>query len=289
MRKTNPEILQSLTPLPPTVSICPRVDKAPFNDIKVRRAMQQAIDLPAIAKNYYHGLIEPYPDTLTSRYISKSMKGWGFPYEEWPQELKDEYAYNPTMARQLLAEAGYPKGFKTNIVVAADAEMDLLQIVKSYFAQVGVDMEIKPMEAAEFVSFVQINHKHDQLSHTPAGALGHTAPPLLQLMWLKKGSPKNQMQMIDDPVCDSFYEKAINTTNLDEIRQILRDANEYVARQHFSISLLQAMSYSLYQPWIKGIDAQFGSTWGVATGPLMLSHYLARFWIDRKQKNSPGH
>ena len=129
--------------------------------------MQQAIDLPSIAKDYYHGLIEPYPDTLTSRYISKSMKGWGFPYEEWPQGLKDEYDYNPTMARRLLAEAGYPEGFKTNIVVAADAEMNLLQIVKSYFAQIGIEMEIRQMDAAEFVSFVQINHQHDQLSHTP--------------------------------------------------------------------------------------------------------------------------
>ena len=99
MRKTNPEILQFLTPLPPTVSICPRIDKAPFNDINVRKAMQQAIDLPTIARDYYHGLVEPYPDTLTSRYISKSMKGWGFPYEEWPKDLKDEYAYNPAIGQ----------------------------------------------------------------------------------------------------------------------------------------------------------------------------------------------
>jgi len=36
------------------------------------------------------------------------MKPAGFPYEEWPQDLKDEYAYNPSAARKLLAVAGFP-------------------------------------------------------------------------------------------------------------------------------------------------------------------------------------
>ena len=67
---------------------------------------------------------------MTSRY----MKGWGFPYEEWPQDLKDEYAYNPKAAKKLLADAGFPNGFKTNIVANTAADMQLLQLVKSYFA-----------------------------------------------------------------------------------------------------------------------------------------------------------
>ena len=126
MRKTNPEILQVFTPLPPTFTLDMRIDKTPFNDIRVRKAMQMAIDLPAIAKDYYRGTVEPYPDTLTSRY----MKGWGFPYEDWPQELKDEYAYNPAAAKKMLADAGYPNGFKTNIVVDTTTDMDLLKMVK---------------------------------------------------------------------------------------------------------------------------------------------------------------
>ena len=142
MRKTNPEILQIRNLGTQALTLQPRNDKAPFNDIKVRKAMQMAIDLPTIAKDYYHGLVEPYPSTVTS----ESMKGWGFPYGEWPQELKDEYAYNPTGAKQLLADAGYPDGFKTKVAADVTWDMDLLQIIKSYFAQVGIDMEILPLE-----------------------------------------------------------------------------------------------------------------------------------------------
>ena len=109
LQKTNPEILQIMTPSPSTPSIDPRNDLPPFNDIRVRKALQLAIDLPAIARTYYGGKAVPNPSTLTSR----DVKGWGFPYENWPQDLKDEYSYNPQMARQLLADAGYPNGFRT--------------------------------------------------------------------------------------------------------------------------------------------------------------------------------
>jgi peptide/nickel transport system substrate-binding protein len=284
MRKTNPEILQIPTPLPPTVCLDPRMDKTPFNDIRVRKAMQMAIDLPTIAKEYYHSLVEPYPDTISSRY----MKGWGFPYQEWPQDLKDEYAFNPAAARQLLADAGYPNGFKTNIVADTAGDLDLLQIVKSFFAQVGIDMDIRHMETAAWQDFVQINRQHDQLAHRPAGPLGKTSPPLMDLNRFQTGSLANY-QMISDTVIDALCEQAASATNLDEILRIFRDANEYVARQHFSISLLQPMSCSLCQPWLKGFNAQFGSTFGAAGGPGMLSFYLSRFWIDRKLKQSMGH
>jgi ABC-type transport system substrate-binding protein len=58
------------------------------------------------------------------------MKGWGLPYEDWPQDLKDEYAYNPNKSKELLAEAGYPNGLKTNIVADATGDIDLSFLTK---------------------------------------------------------------------------------------------------------------------------------------------------------------
>jgi len=283
MRKTNPEIIQILTPLPPTVSLDPRIDVKPFNDIRVRQAMQKAIDLPAIAKTYYHGLVEPYPDTLSSRY----MKGWGFPYEEWPQALKDEYSYDPIAAKRLLGKSGYPNGFKTNLVADTAGDMNLLKIIQSYLSQIAIEMEIRPMETNDWNNFV-MNRKHDQMVHHPAGHLGHTSSPLRDLYRFRTGSPDNY-GMVSDPVFDALYEKARNSTALDGVLGIFKEANEYVARQHVAISVLQPMAYSLCQPWIKGFNAQFGSTWGAAAGPGMLSFYLGRFWIDQDLKKSLGH
>ena len=61
MRKTNPEVLQFSRWRVSSGTLDPRNDTPPFNDIRVRKAMQMAIDLPDIAKSYYGGTADPLP------------------------------------------------------------------------------------------------------------------------------------------------------------------------------------------------------------------------------------
>jgi peptide/nickel transport system substrate-binding protein len=246
--------------------------------------MQLAIDLPAIARTYYGGKAVSNPSTLTSR----DVKGWGFPYEEWPQDLKNEYDYNPQMARQLLADAGYPNGFNTNIVVESTVDMNLLSIVKSYFKAVGINMEIRPVETASFVSFVLNGHKNDQLVQRSAASLGLATEPIRQLERFRTGAVPNYL-MVNDPVFDSFLPEAMAAGSVDDIKKIVKDANEYVARRHFAVSLLQPMQYSLYQPWLRGYNGQFFAVSAASGGPPLYFFYPARFWIDQKLKMKMGH
>ena len=108
------------------------------------------------------------------------------------------------MAKKLLAEAGYPKGFKTNIVADIAADLELLQVVKSYFAAVGIDMEIRPMESAAWVAFTQTEKKHDQLAYRSGGSLSRSHEPLRQLTMFQTGSSSNPHMMVSDPVYDTF-------------------------------------------------------------------------------------
>ena len=284
LRKTNPEILQIAHPANTAATIDPRNDRPPFNDIRVRRAMQLAIDLNGIAKNYYKGSVEPIPSSLTSR----NMKGWGLPWEEWPQDLKEQYAYNPALAKKLLADAGYPRGFKTNIIADTTGDMVLLDIIKQYFKDVGIDMEIRTMESTEWIKYVLTERKHDQLAQRTVSPLGHGYEPIRQLSRLHTGYSSNYL-MVSDPVFDAFQPQAIAAPNEQARKKVLRDANEYVARQHFSISLLSPGSFTVYQPWLKGFHGQFGAVCSAAGSPQMLFFYPARFWIDQDLKKKLGH
>jgi hypothetical protein len=95
--------------------------------------------------------------------------------------------------------------------------------------------------------------------------------------------------MVSDTVFDAFYDNAAAATSETELKQVLKNANEYVARQHFAISLLQPREYSLCQPWIKGYHAQIYSIWMGVGGASMLSFYGGRYWIDQNMKMSMGH
>ena len=282
MKTTNPEILQTTSPRPDSVpTIDPRNDVVPFKDIRVREAMQMAINLPEIASGYYGGTTDPWPSSLTSNYL----KGWNWPYPEWPQDLKDQYAYNPTQAKALLAAAGYPT-IKTNIVADSSGDLILLQIVKSYFSAVGIDMEIRTLDASSWNAFVMTGKKHDQLAARSNGSLGIAYQPIRQFARFMSGYVTD-WAMVNDPVQNDFYPKAMAATSVDQMQQILIDENKYVAQKHYVISLLQPNSFVFYQPWLKGYNGQ-NQAISYLTAHL-IGFYDARFWIDRSLKTSLGH
>ena len=88
---------------------------------------------------------------------------------------------------------------------------------------------------------------------------------------------------IKDPTYDAFYVQSQAATTVDQVMQLLKQANQYIAENHFSISLLQPNLFSLSQPWLKGYTGQNNSVTGVNIG-LQLGFYDARFWIDKSLK-----
>ena len=89
--------------------------------------------------------------------------------------------------------------------------------------------------------------------------------------------------MVNDPVIDAAYTNGLGATSLADFKKALTDANMEVAEQHFAISLLQPMTFALYQPWLHGYAAQANAVSG-GSSPRILGFYCARFWIDQKLK-----
>lgn len=275
LAKTNPDLEQAKLPAPGPGPLM-RVDKAPFNDIRVREALELAIDRKTIAKTHYGGTVDGTPCGVTS----PAEKGWDYPYTEWPQSLKDQYAYNPTKAKELLAEAGYPNGFSTNILAAPTDDLELVQIVQSYFKNIGVDMEIKTMDPVTEMSVV-MGKKFDQM-YWDGLACGRTFIPQMNISGTNSTDMAN-FGNVQDPNYDALYQKFLHSTDLAESKQLENEAVKYALEQHWVISICPTVTYTITQPYLKGYSGEL-----VEEGRGSLSWLWARLWAAQNTHTSEG-
>jgi len=108
--------------------------KAPFDDKRVRQAINYAIDKEQMVESVYNG-VGLYADGP----IGPAVLGYD-------SELEG-YEYDPEKAKELLEEAGYPDGFETKIWTNdSEARQDVAENVQSQLSEVGIDVEIELLE-----------------------------------------------------------------------------------------------------------------------------------------------
>jgi peptide/nickel transport system substrate-binding protein len=113
--------------------------RPPFNNVKVRQAMAYAINTDEII----NGILAGFADKPTG-VIHPQMFGYTADVQKYP--------YDPQKAKNLLAEAGYPNGFKTKVVVLIYGQWQkVMELVKAQLAKVGIDMAIQMLERGAYV------------------------------------------------------------------------------------------------------------------------------------------
>ena len=138
LKESNPQIEQWPFAYRSHNSFSMRVDKPPFNDIRVRQALQMALDLKTIHDSYFQGYGEWLPQGL----VGSGMIGYNNPFETWPAEVQKTYSYDPEGAEKLLDEAGYPRGaddirFKTALHAIEVGDVGYRELVAGYWSKIG--------------------------------------------------------------------------------------------------------------------------------------------------------
>jgi ABC-type transport system substrate-binding protein len=116
---------------------------SPWSKQQVREAAEYAIDREAIAKAFGYGY-------------------WQAPYQIPPRATAANdpnfslgRKYDLEKAKQLLAEAGYPNGFDTTIIVFPEAAIkDISIAIQDYLSKVGIRVQLEYPEIAKFMNFM---------------------------------------------------------------------------------------------------------------------------------------
>ena len=277
LKKTNPDIAVHTIWFRSSDSFAPDHRRPPFNDINVRRAMQMALDNPTIAATYWKGYADPTPAGLIG------VDGFHNPFEEWDEEVKQWFRYDPEAAEKLLDEAGYPRGadgirFKTTLNYGAWATLDFAEIAAAYWAEIGVELEIDALTSAEY---------HERLfGRTGEGMYsaiaGNQFDPVLAVGWYHSDSQWNRGGS-QWPELDAMVEAALSASSNEEQQRLIAEADEYAMSRHWVIWGPKGPVYFLNQPWLVGYNGELPY---IATGEQQL--VFARFWIDSALKAAAG-
>ena len=245
-----------------------KIDKPPFNDIRVRRALSRATSLAEVFETnaFSQGHWVPNPA------VPAAASEWSIPIDQLGPEGRKLYEFSTAEAKRLLAEAGYPNGFKTQVETPGVAYgpdfMDFVQIAIKNWKAAGIDAELKIKEYGAFISST-IYGKFDHMFIGLRGAW--TDPEAYFYRPYMPGEPLNVLG-VNDPKLTDMIKLQHRTFDVAKRKQIVYDIQRYLAEQAYAGADGSVKVVSAWEPYIKNYMPNNGFDVG---GRLMAA------WIDK--------
>jgi peptide/nickel transport system substrate-binding protein len=206
------------------------VDKKPFDDVRVRQALSLAIDRYDMAKTLapltgldtVGGLMHPDSEWSLSPEVLQQMPGFA----------KDHEA-NLRQAKRLLAEAGYPEGFKT-VLTNRNVKLpyiDLAVYLISSWKKIGVEAEHKVEESATW-SQSRVNRDFELLVD-PYGSATNGDPDELMDKFITGGS--ENFGRFSAPVADALFKQQAREMNEQKRAELVKEMQKEILQKAWRI------------------------------------------------------
>jgi len=253
---------------------------------KVRQALMLAIDYDSIIDDYFNGKAEK--DTVL---VNRNFEGVGYkPLSTMSNSVQELYSYNPEKARQLLTEAGFPDGFRAEVLVpTVPTDMaDQASIIKDMWSKVNVTLDINPTEGAALTAMVTRSFEWNDMFYGTfsGGTVGSFGFSLYTYFGYYRGDNRPQFASRTDPngEPDPIIEAAFTKTqdniyvNWPAAYKAVEEIRPYLIENAFKVPFPQPYTYNLWWPWVK-------NTYGQGA----VAYFLKYYWIDQALKTEMGY
>jgi len=245
--------------------------KKPFSDENVRRAMMIGTDLKAVGNSLGLG---PLPvDWYPALYTNADVY---IPISELPAETQLLYTYNATLAKKMLADAGYSNGFTVHLECVSGEQLPAL--IKDQWSKIGVTVIIDVVDTA--------THTNHMVGRTfidiGTGGQDITAPINTALDY-GRSTATNNWAGYTSAYYDDLCLRIVG--ELDPVARItlIKEAFQILRNTVAELPICPGMSGHYWWPWIKNYYGEFTTSDGT------LDSIPAYMWLDQDLKTEMGY
>ena len=234
----------------------------PFTNIKVRQAINKAIDRESIKQELYKGRV-------TSQYVHGYYDGLPGYDPTWADRFEEAYGYDVERAKELMAEAGYANGFTAKAFLfpfpGAPELIPLMEAVQIYLSEIGIDLTLEEADWAGVVI--------PKLRSRDFPGYMYAIPPSKKAVESQVGAFNGGYNVIHQYETDEIWDiwdKLRNTADLDERDVILREIGNIKFNNFENVPLYEVFIEVILDPnivddWIfPGWDGgDIGHTWNI--------------------------
>ena len=196
--------------------------KRPWSDVRVRQALNYAVDKQGLINNLFQGLAK----------LQNGLLPLGTPgYVDLPG-----FPYDPAKAKQLLNDAGYPNGFSASFVGPKGSylkDFELMQALQQQWKAVGVEIKLDIVEFAKYLELLRMDPKQSPLEmwfDTMAGG-GQGPDYFINRFGCDSFRPVGTNTAGScDPGIDRLAAEAQRTLDPAKRNQLMKDAQEQLSR-----------------------------------------------------------
>lgn len=212
-----------------------------FEDIRIRKALTHALDIPAIVKAVYGDGAQVADSVMSPRVFGFKKVG---PYE-----------YDPDLSRSLLKEAGFENGLNLNFLTNEDSQfVAVAEVAQNMWRQVGINVAIRTYDQATYLAM-------GSEGKVPLGMTSTTPstgdPDHALIAW--PSTFGGQLQA-NDPKIDAMLEKGKGTYDPVERKAIYGEIQDYIWSLYRMIPIAFSDAVYATMDYVENFECHPGST-----------------------------